>query len=51
MATAIRVLSWNIGALPDETNPRAIPEQASAIKAINPDIVFINEALRIGPER
>jgi hypothetical protein len=48
MAESIRVLAWNIGGLSDAEHPNLVPALADAIRFRNPDIVFINEALRVG---
>ena len=50
MARPLRLLTWNIGYLTDAEHPAAIPLQAAAIAYANPDIVFINEAMRLGSD-
>ena len=50
MTRPLRLLTWNIGYLTDADHPAAIPLQAAAIAYADPDIVFINEAMRLGPE-
>ena len=50
MTRPLRLLTWNIGYLTDADNPAAIPLQAAAIADADPDIVFINEAMRLGPD-
>lgn len=50
MTNSLRVLTWNIGYLADADHPASIPLQAAAITYADPDIVFINEAMRLGPD-
>ena len=50
MTRPLRLLTWNIGYLTDADHPAAIPLQAAAIAYADPDIVFINEAMRLGSD-